>query len=306
MIFQAARPVTDTPQENFVMKPAKLKKLSSVVQSNKLIEARYTLTVSEQRIIFIMISLIDKNDEDLKEYSINLTEFAKILNISPQFLYQDANMITERLMGRILHIQEGAKLIKLHWVSLAIHEGANLTISFHPKLKPYILQLKGAFTKCNLATLNKFRSIYSIRIYQLLYQHRNLGSRVFEIDELKEIIGLNKDQYPAFEDFKRRIINQAKMELDEKAEISFILEKIKTGRKITHLKFVIIDNKPQPSNIKIKPPAAKKQPPLSPEMIEFKKHLEEIGDTFMLDLLKNDPQAFMLKATFSNWQRKQA
>ncbi len=254
----------------------------------------------------MMISLIDKNDEDLKEYFINLTEFAKILNISPQFLYQDADMITERLMGRILHIQEGTKLIKLHWVSLAIHEGANLTVSFHPKLKPYLLQLKGAFTKCNLATLNKFRSIYSIRIYQLLYQHKNIGSRVFEVDQLKEIIGLNKDQYSSFEDFKRRIINTAKMELDEKAEISFILEKIKTGRKITHLKFVIIDNKPQPANIKIKPPASQKHPPLSPELLEFKKHLEETGDTFMLDLLKDDPQAFMLKATFSDWRRKKA
>lgn len=290
------------------METAKLKKSALVVQSNKLIEARYTLTISEQRLIFIMISLIEKDDEDLKEYSINLTEFAKILNISPQFLYQEADKITERLMGRILHIQEGIKRIKLHWVSLAIHERANLTISFHPKLKPYLLQLKGAFTKCNLTTLNKFRSMYAVRMYQLLYQYKNLGSRMFEIAELKEIIGLDKDQYPSFEDFKRRIINPAKLELDKKAEISFILEKIKTSRKITHLKFIIIDNKPQTSNksAKTKPPAAKKHPPLSAEMKEFKKYLEEKDDIFMLDLLKNDPQAFMVRAAFANWQRTQA
>lgn len=298
--FLTAKPIISTPQEHIAMKRAKLKKSASVVQSNKLIEARYTLTVSEQRLIFIMISLINKDDEDLKEYSINLTEFAKILNISPQFLYQDADKITERIMGRILHIQEGAKLIKLHWVSLAIHEGANLTISFHPKLKPYLLQLKGAFTNCNLATLNKFRSMYSIRIYQLLYQYKNFGSRMFEISELKKIIGLDKDQYPSFEDFKRRIINPAKLELDKKAEISFILEKIKTGRKITHLKFIIIDNKPiqPPAKIKSPAPAAKNHPPLSSEMQEFEQWLKE-NDAFMYGFMQeHGPNALMVQAEY--------
>ena len=251
-----------------------------------------------------MISLIDKDDEDLKEYSINLTEFAKILNISPQFLYQEADKITERLMGRILHIQEGMKLIKLHWVSLAIHERANLTVSFHPKLKPYLLQLKGAFTKCNLATLNKFKSMYSIRIYQLLYQYRNLGSRMFEIAELKQIIGLNKDQYPAFEDFKRRIINPSKLELDKKAEISFILEKLKTGRKITHLKFVIIENKHlQPAQKIKKEPVqeVKKHPPVPAEMQEFEQWLKK-NDAFMYGFMQeHGPNALMVQAEYRNF-----
>jgi hypothetical protein len=145
-----------------------------------------------------------------------------------------------------------------------------------------------------------------------LKQYLSIGWREFGLDELKEILGLENDQYPVFSDFKKRVLTQAHKEMEakgSKCDLTFQLETIKEGKKITRLRFIIIKRSPeQPQRAEPvqKAPAAKKQPPLSPEMIEFKKHLEEIGDTFMLDLLKNDPQAFMLKATFSNWQRKQA
>ena len=41
-----------------------------VVQHNKLIEARYSLTVGEQRLIMVMASKIKSTDEDFREYTI--------------------------------------------------------------------------------------------------------------------------------------------------------------------------------------------------------------------------------------------
>jgi hypothetical protein len=41
-----------------------------VTQSTKLVEARYHLSVGEQRLVLLMISMIQPTDEDFKDYEI--------------------------------------------------------------------------------------------------------------------------------------------------------------------------------------------------------------------------------------------
>lgn len=290
------------------------KKSSVVIQSNRLIEARYSLTLGEQRLILVMVSMIHPNDADFNDYEISIKDLSYILNIDIKNAYREANKITDRIMERILYIpQPNGDLLKVHWVSSALHKQGSIVLSFDPKLRPYLLHLKREFTKYGLAVVTQFQSIYSIRIYQLLKQYQNIGWREFKIDELKEILGIKKNQYTVFQDFNKRVLNQARKEFEQQDEngrcrcdLTFTVETFRESRKIARLRFTIVTQsteQPQPAE---PVPAAKKQQPLSPEMLEFKKYLEEIGDTFMLDLLKNDPQAFMLKATFSNWQRAQA
>ena len=121
-------------------------------------------------------------------------------------------------------------------------------MSFDPKLKPYLLRLKREFTKCRMSIVTQFQSIYSIRIYQLLKQYKNIGFRVLNLDELKDILGIEKSQYRMFRDFNKRILKQSKKEFEKKDEsgnfkcdLTFELEKIKEGRRIARLKFIIIE-----------------------------------------------------------------
>jgi plasmid replication initiation protein len=224
------------------MERKKIDHKALVVQSNKLVEARYILTVAEQRLIFAMISMIEPTDEDFTTYKIPLTDLAKLWEIGTDAVYSEAKKITLRLMGRVLQIQKpDGSLLQIHWVCTALHSPGYLNLQFHPLLKPYLLQLKGAFTKCKLLVLNQFESIYSIRIYQLLQQYRSIGSRTFEIEELKSILGIGSDQYPIFQDFKRRVLLQARKELDFKADLSFDIEGNAKGKKTTAITFKIIE-----------------------------------------------------------------
>ncbi len=213
-----------------------------VIQSNRLIEARYQLTVAEQRLIFVIISMIDLNDEDFKRYKIQLTELADLWGIKQDVVYREARKITSRLMKRLLEITEpDGTIMQVHWVCLALHKPGYITLQFHPLLKPYLLQLKGAFTKCSLKMLNQFQSIYTIRIYQLLKQYKNIGSRTFTVDELKAILGIERNKYKIFKDFRRRVLDQARKELDMKADFTFDLEGIVKGRKTSEITFKIFN-----------------------------------------------------------------
>lgn len=194
-----------------------------------------------------MISLIKPDDQDFKPYVLKVSDLAYFLNINIKNAYREADKITSRLMERVLHIPQGnGAMLKVHWVSSALHENGSVELSFSPKLKPYLLQLKEQFTKYSLSIITQFQSTYAIRIYTLLKQYEKIGYREFELEELRGILGIKPSEYKEFKRFRQWVINQAQKEFSEKlksggykSDINFDLETIRTGRKITGLKFKI-------------------------------------------------------------------
>lgn len=99
-----------------------------------------------------------------------------------------------------------------NWVSDRISVG----IRFGEPLIPYLANVQENFTKYLKEEIGGFSSAYSIRIYELLMQFRNTKFRVFTISQLKEILEIN-DKYPLFTDFKKRVIDIAVSEINEKS-----------------------------------------------------------------------------------------
>ena len=107
-------------------------------------------------------------------------------------------------------------------------------IVFHPNMVPYISQLKQQFTKLNLEDVFGFGSFYSYRIYLIMMQFKSTGYCKIHIDELRNALDL-KDIYPLAADIKRRVIDTAVDEINEKSPYTVKYDLIKTGRKFTHL-----------------------------------------------------------------------
>ncbi len=234
----------------------KLEKSPVVVQSNKLIESRYTLSVGEQRLVFAVASMIHPDDVDFYPYEIKIKDLALLLKIDIKNAYRDADKITDQLMSRNLIIQEDDGPLKVGWVSSCKYNTSKGSISFRfdPTLKPYLLLLRREFTQSKLTILAQFQSIYSIRIYQLLKQYKKIGYREFVVTDLKEILGVSKEKYKQFKMFRAWVINQAKKEFEKKddngfyqCDLTFDLETIREGRFITKIKFIIKNQRYQES-----------------------------------------------------------
>lgn len=223
-----------------------------VCQSNKLVEARFSLTLNEQKLIIMMVSLISLNDKDFKDYEIRVADFAELLKIKNKNIYSEIKDLLLRLTGRTLFIKEETGFLVTSWVSSAryIEASGVIQLSFDKKLKPYLLELKSEFTKLNLFTVVQFKSTYTIRIYMLLKQYEKLKVREFDLLDLRQKLGMKEGIYPEFRSFRERVINQAKKELDKKdkegdfiSDITFIFKPIKQGRRIVRLRFLIVKNK---------------------------------------------------------------
>ena len=233
-------------EERRVVWVDKINKNAVATMHNKFIEARYKLTLEEQRIFLSLVSLIQPDDEDFKDYKISVKAIAELIGTKHKNMYRVLDEATDRLMQRIIKIEaidENDKKVfkKFAFISYAEYkEGEGyLIVSIDKHLKPYLLQLKEQFSKVPLKYLFRLRSTYAVRLYELLKQYENTGYRVDYLPDLREMLGVEKNEYKRFEAFDRRVLKKAVEEINEKTDLEVSYSKKKTGRKITHIEFAI-------------------------------------------------------------------
>ncbi len=246
-----------------------------IVKHNKLIEANYKLTLQEQKLILVLSSFIEKDDKKFKKCIFSVSELADLLNLNKKAYYSELKDVTEKLISRVIKIKETDGLLQMSWLSSAKYydDAGKVELSFDEKLTPYLLQLSSHFTKLELKKLVSLNSVYAVRIYELLKQYENFGERTFEIDELKKILCIDKTEYKLYADFKRRALNAAEKEINEKTDLLVSFDEIKTGRKITTVRFNIekksnISSIGEVENIEVK------------NIEEVKEYPEEVLDLF--------------------------
>jgi len=230
-----------------------------VTQSNQLVEAKYYLSLAEQRLVLMLASMVEPDDKDFKSYVIKISDFKDLIGLKSNNLYGRVKLLLRSLASRVIEIpKEGRSYLITGWISDAEYfdnEGI-VKLSFSSKLKPYLIALKSEFTSHKLGIAIRFKGAYTIRIYTLLKQYQRIGTRTFTLEEFREILGIEVDKLLLFSNLKARTIIQAQKEFSRKDEngayfsdINFTFEAIKTGRKVTGLKFNIFSQNTRPAPV---------------------------------------------------------
>jgi plasmid replication initiation protein len=212
-----------------------------VVQHNNLVEARYRLTVEEQRLIKTLVSQIQVNDEDFKVYEIRILDLTRLIGITDDYYYNKIKKLTKRLRDSSLcFTNENGDEVQTGWLSSAVYRKGKgiVELRFDPVLKPYLLQLKNLFTSYELGNILRLKGMYSIRIYELLKQYEPIGRREFSIEGLKQVLKI-ETEYQQYRDFKKFVLNPAQKEISEKTDIQYTTTEKTKGRKVIGLAFNI-------------------------------------------------------------------
>lgn len=211
-----------------------------VTKSNLLIEANYRLGLVEQKIILCVASNIQPNDSDFKTYTFPIKEFHKLIGLKGSPKYTELRKITKELMRKVFEVRVNNKVVQVAWLSYVSYneQEGTIDVRFDPFLRPFLLELKKNFTSYRLENVVKLKSSYAIRLYELLKQYEKIRERMFTLDDLRNILGAD-DIYPAYGNFKQRILVPAQNELKDKTDIQFDIAEYKTGRKVDRVKFII-------------------------------------------------------------------
>jgi len=218
-----------------------MNKRKLVKKSNSLIESRCNLTLSQQKLILSVVSMIEKSDSEFHEYKLSIHEFKGLLGLTGQGGYSEIRKAAREVKRKDLVISIGpdAELITSWFSDIEIRYKGEIGFFISPKLKPYLLQLKGNFTAYQLRNVLLLKSKYSIRLYELLKQYQNLDCRVFDLDELRSLLYIEPGKYIRFGNFKKRILESATTDINENTDILVSYELKKSGRVITSIKFCI-------------------------------------------------------------------
>lgn len=210
-----------------------------VVKSNELVQARYDLSLNEQKIILYAVSKLDREKEDFNILSLDIRDFFKLLGTTKE-RYTEVREIVRELRKKEVIINTDKGEIITGWLSSMeyVKNKGIIELEFSKKLIPYLLQLKEKFTRYQLKNILHLSNKHSIRIYELLKQYENIGNRTFTVDELKKILML-EGQYKAFTDFDKRVLKPTMEEINDYTDLKVSYEKIKKGRAIHSIKYKI-------------------------------------------------------------------
>ena len=233
-----------------------------VVKSNRLTEARYEFNIWETRVFTKMVTMINKEDDRFKKYKIEISELIEFFGGKSNNDYERIREVPESLMQKIISIpyiaEDGEERLFMTPLIVCATKPKNksgkkvtsyIELTFHPDLKDHLLALKEKFLKYDIKNVLSISSAHSVRFYELLKQYEKIGYRTFEVEELKNILGI-ADKYPLYANFKQRILKQAQKDVKQFTDIEFTFEELKRSKRIYALKFFIHKNKTSSKGVK--------------------------------------------------------
>ncbi|MCR3760009.1 replication initiation protein [Clostridium felsineum] len=219
-----------------------MKKKLVAMRPEKLIEARYNLTSKENDIIDMILNTI--KDDGKHVYKIDIEKYKNLFVSGSTNVYRDIKKATKDLFTKhnkfIIKDKALGKEFYFTWFSMLNYNDKDGSIYFEigETLKAALLEMKKRIYYELQYTLN-FRSIYSKRIYYMLKSFSDTGWRIDNIDDLQYKLNC-PPSYKNYAVFKNKVLVQAQKEING-SDISFDFTPIKTGKKVTGIKFLIKD-----------------------------------------------------------------
>jgi plasmid replication initiation protein len=241
-------------KESLEKKPKKIDRVEEnlkfnnelVIQHNNLIEANYRLSLQEKRLMLFLMSKIKKDDNSFRNIEIVISELANIMELDRKNMYRDMAKVTKNMVGRVLSIRDldEDSLLQVPWIASAKYFYRQGVINFQisEKLAPYLLKLRDKFTVLRLSDLMCFKSIYAIRIYELLKQYESIGHRKIDLDQLRISCGIPENRLNLMANFRMKVLDIAKREINEKSDILIEWDFVKRARKCVGIEFYIKTN----------------------------------------------------------------
>ncbi|MEJ1368378.1 MAG: replication initiation protein [Candidatus Sedimenticola sp. (ex Thyasira tokunagai)] len=211
-----------------------------ITKANALIEASYTLSLHEQRMILACAAQLDGRKPIPKGNMFTLTveEYAELFGLEQSSLYTYMEEAANKLYERDIRQVKGRTKKRTRWVYLAEYckgEG-KVKLGFSPEIAPYITLLHRRFTSYKLSEISGLTSTHSIRIFEMLMQYQSTGVFNISVEELRERLQL-ENKYPRFANFKQRIIEPTAEEIRKKTSIEVQWTAIKKGRRVARIEF---------------------------------------------------------------------
>ena len=222
-----------------------------VVKDNALINASYSLSLVEQRLILLATVAIRKNVHkmdldclDRKPIRISASDYINTFHVDPSSAYKSLKDACKTLFARQFSYQENidGRIANMtsRWVQKIgyIDNSATVVFTFADDVIPLVTELQKHFTSYEIKQTAHLTSGYAIRLYELLIAWRSAGKTPqIKLEDFRKKLGVDENGYPKMEVFKRRVLEPAIEQINKHTDIKATYEQHKEGRSIVAFSF---------------------------------------------------------------------
>lgn len=223
-----------------------------VVKDNALINASYSLSLVEQRLILLAIVITRRHHHNMewdfllgKPIEISASDYIEAFDVSRQTAYEALQTASKTLFQRQFSYQERGEVKGIwyktsRWVSdiAYMNETATVSFTFAPAVLPLITQLEKHLTSYELQQVANLNSSYAVRLYEILIAWRTTGKTPqITLGDLRNKLGVINGEYERMSNFKSRVLDYSIEQINEHTDIKASYEQHKQGRKVTGFTF---------------------------------------------------------------------
>lgn len=194
------------------------------------------MTVQELRFFSIYLSKIDPYNKDTRCVRFPIEDFQRIMGFGRLNIGQ-LRASTDSLLCKIVHVPDedgrgfrAFQLFKECHIFKEKDEKWYVEIDAHDKALPLMFDFKNRYFKYELWNALRLKSPNQVRMYEILKQYEGLGKRELTVTELRELLGITKNEYERWERFRVRVLDSCQQALKETTDICYTYERGKVGK----------------------------------------------------------------------------
>lgn len=217
-----------------------------IVKDNVLINASYTLDLTEQRLI--LLAILEARESNIPtdmDLTIHAESYINHFNVHRNTAYKvlkDAckNLFERRFSYQKLTPKGNIENVISRWVQRVsyVENEALVRIKFSDDVVPLITNLEKHFTSYELEQVSSLTSIYAIRLYEILIAWRSTSKvPMISLENLRTQLGVEPHEYKRMGQFKEKVLHLALEQINEHTDIKAEYEQHKKGRAICGFSF---------------------------------------------------------------------
>lgn len=232
--------MVNTIKDNFIIKK---RNVLNEIRAN-------SMTLQELRFFSIYLSKINPADVNTRVVRFSVSDFQSIMDLG-RINIDYMKQVTTGLLCKVVNMPNeyggyvGFQLFKECVVSIDDNAEWYVEIDAHDKALPLMFEFKERYFSYQLWNALRLRSSNQLRMYEILKQYEKIGTRILPVEELRNLIGIEPDEYKRYGDFKIKVLDACQQALAENTDIKFTYEPYGNrgnGGKILYLKFTIQKN----------------------------------------------------------------
>lgn len=216
-----------------------------LVKGNSLNECFQNLPYNELKVLLLAFVLFRENGESSHFVRIDAGRFAEVYEVKLHTAHHALTEAVEKLgMRQFTFYKENKNKVKTGWIAGIeyVHGENAIILALSPHVVAEISKRDSNFTSYYLEQISPFKSVYAIRVFEIMKQWKNAGKTpVIAIGDFRYMLGILPDEYSRINNFKAKVLDLAMSEINEKTDMNVEYTQIKKGRVVSGFQFTIKD-----------------------------------------------------------------